>query len=191
MANTDPNSPPVYLPGVRNQPQPAPSPFSRTQQSIHRTPPVDRTIDPGDLQAMLMKRIMMAQGGNGAQPVTDMSYVPPPRNSASLFPGYSVYRCVDEEHKLMREIARTNDLGNADQFIISEQVVQALILDSNLTVVDLGKDGGGGRKINLVPIKTPPLSNYGTLYVEEGAVNRSSGRTLSGQPRRAGNLLID
>lgn len=110
----------------------------------------------------------------------------------SLFPGYAVYRCIDEDHKLMREIGKTDQLGNTDQFIIAEQVVHALILDGSLSVVDLGSpDNSGRKKVGMVPIKTPPMSNMGTLYVEEAAVNRSSGRSLSLPPRRAGNLLID
>jgi hypothetical protein len=150
---------------------------------------MDRGIEPGDLQAMLMQRLVASAG----VPANLLGAAnTPQRSGATLFPGYSVYRCVDEDHKLMREVAKTDQLGNTDQFIIAEQSVQALVLDASLSVVDLGSPEHSGRKtVGMVPVKTPPMSNMGTLYVEEAAVNRSSGRSLSGQPRRAGNLLID
>lgn len=188
----DENLPSVYLPGVRQQPA------SNTQLPNHRpnvsqAQAYDRSLGPDDIQALLMQRLMM---GGGAGRETD-----PRKNSriaaanqsgiVSLFPGYSVYRCVDEDHKLMREVGKTDQLGHLDQFIVAEHVVQGLVLDQNLSVIDLGKEGTVSRKLSLVPIKTPPLSNMGTLFVEERAVNRSSGRTLPGQPRRAGSLLID
>lgn len=143
-----------------------------------------------------MQRLMMTGGGRSAGEETDprknsrLALSNPP-GTVSLFPGYPVYRCVDEDHKLMREVAKTDQLGNTDQFIVSEHVVQGIILDSSLGVLDLGKVGGGNTALALVPVKTPPLSGIGTVYVQEAAVNRSSGRSLSGQPRRAGNLLID
>lgn len=180
------NEPPsIFLPGMR-QPQ---QHSQQTNKQRTQSPTYDRSIDPGDLQAMLMKRIMQQQ--NGASTDDVIPRLAPPNNSATLYPGYSVYRCVDEDHKLMREVGRTDQLGHLDQFIVAENIVQGLILDSSLSVIDLGKEGSGARKINLVPIKTPPMSNMGTLFVEEAAVNRSNGRSLSGQPRRAGNLLID
>lgn len=178
------NEPPVFLPGMRQQhQQPARVPLHQQPRQNYNlnTPPLDRMIGSDDIQAALMKRLATA----------DASARSFPSANTSLHPGYPVYRCVDEDHKLMREVAKTDQLGHTDQFIVSENIVQGLILDSNLSVVDLGKEGTGTRKINLVPIKTPPLSNMGTLFVEEAAVNRSSGRSLYGQPRRAGNLLID
>lgn len=142
-----------------------------------------------------MNRIMV---GTPGIPVAGTTMMPPTnqssnssKSSLSLFPGYTVYRCIDEDHKLMRAVGKTDQLGNTEQFIVSEQVVQALILDESLSVVDLGSETAGAGRVKVVPIKTPPMSNLGVIYVEEAAVNRSSGRSLHGQPRRVGNLLID
>lgn len=196
MSNNDNAPPPAYLPGIRQQPQTTPSHHQQTGISSPRTTYHDHSLGPDDLRAMLMQRLMMGGGGRVGGEETDprknsrIGLANPP-GTVSLFPGYPVYRCVDEDHKLMREVAKTDQLGNTDQFVISEHVVQGIILDNSLSVVDLGRVGGGNTALTLVPVKTPPLSGIGTVYVQEAAVNRSSGRTLSGQPRRAGNLLID
>lgn len=184
MPNSD-NTPPVYLPGVR---QPPPPP---TQRQVNARPVYQHELGPDDIQAMLMKRLLSGSSGGEQDPRKNSRIaLANPSGTVSLLPGYPVYRCVDEDHKLMREVAKTDQLGNTDQFIISEQVVQGMILDSSLSVVDLGKIGNSATTA-LVPIKTPPLSGIGTVYVQEAAVNRFNGRTMAGQPRRAGNMLID